>query len=311
MMCGCDFKNEKNKMIKSSKFDDLKKIYVLRTLSEEKSLNKTAQIHKVTPSAVSQSIKTLEINLGYPVIIKQDDSWKLTEKGQALIDQMKVIFDAMTDISGLEPEEGLKIGSLAIGTYESLALDLVQQLSADIRADFPNVKLNFQIDRSANLIKKIQSGELCLSIVTQNDFMPDSFLTSTLVEDTLGLYTAAANEINDSSEVHNTEIIGMISSHGDGLPRYFKKFLDQIPELRPNFICDSFEVLRNLAEAGTATVILPQRVAKKSGTKLKKINIKNQNFDGKHQIQLIASGTCDRKEFDYVLSLLKQSLITN
>lgn len=293
-------------MIKSSKFDDLKKIYVLKTLVEQKSLNKTAQVHKVTPSAVSQTIKALELSLGYPVITKHEDSWRPTEKGLILIEQMEKVFETMSGLIEADSQEELNIGSLSIGTHESIALDVVKNLNNRIRLDFPNVKLIFQIDRSANLIKKIQSGELCLSVIAQSDCTPDSFLKETLFEDTLGLYVSSLSEVNSNVDIKEN-IIGMISGQSEGVSRYLKKFLEQIPEFRPNFLCDSFEVLRNLAEESSAVVVLPHRVAIKSGTKLKKIKINGQTFDGNHQIQLIASGTCDRKEFEYVLDLLKNT----
>lgn len=290
--------------MKNTQFDDLKKIYLLKTFIKQGSLNKTAQIHKVTPSAVSQSIKSLEANLGYPVIIKLQDSWQITEKGKLLLQMAENVFQALETSFPESSSTDLQIASLSIGTYESIALDIIHHFSHKIRLDFPEVKLNFQISRTSELIKKIQSGELCLAIISQHDDLPAGFITETLFTDHLGIYASSSLGITSLTEITD-QMMGVISTSANGMPSYFKKFLKENSEFKPNLVCDSFEVLRELAEKADAIVVLPKRVAAKSRTALNELTQPTARSTGEHKILLIASGTCDRQEFEYVSHVLK------
>lgn len=289
---------------KTTKFDDLKKIYLLKTFVEQGSLNKTAQIHKVTPSAVSQSIKSLETSVGFPVIIKTHDAWKITEKGAELLINAEKVFLAMAESFPETKSEDLRLGSLSVGLLESLALDLIHPLSSTVRSDYPDIKLNYQILRSADIIKKIQSGELCLGLITEVDDLPANFISEKIHTDKLGLYTSQDSKI-DSLENQKNKIMGTISTGTLGLPLYLKKFLKENSAFKPNLICDSFEILKSLAETKDAITMLPQSIANKSKTPLKNLASIESKHQGEHEILLIASATCDRREFDYIARLLK------
>ncbi len=300
----CQMSLMKRMNTKTTKFDDLKKIYLLKTFVEQGSLNKTAQIHKVTPSAVSQSIKSLETSVGFPVIVKTNDMWKITEKGHELLINAEKVFLAMAESFPEVKNDVLRLGSLSIGTLESLALDLINNLSTPVRSDHPDIKLNYQILRSTDIIKKIQSGELCLGVISEIDDLPANFISEKIGTDKLGLYTSSHSKIDALADQKN-KIMGTISTGTLGLPSYLKKFLKENPDFKPNLVCDSFEILKSLAEAEDAITLLPQSIACKSKTPLKNLASTESKHRGDHEILLIASATCDRREFDYVAKLLK------
>ncbi len=304
----CQVSPMKTMSTKTTKFDDLKKIYLLKTFVEQGSLNKTAQIHKVTPSAVSQSIKSLETSVGFPVIIKTQDIWKITEKGEELLINAEKVFLAMAESFPEAKSEELKLGSLSIGTLESLALELIHNLSSTVRTDHPDIKLNYQILRIADITKKIQSGELCLGIITEIDDLPSNFISEKIQTDQLGLYTSIHSKI-DSLTNQKNKIMGTISSGTLGLPSYLKKFIKDNPDFKPNLVCDSFEILKSLAETNDAIALLPQSIASKSKIPLKNLASTESKYHGDHEVLLIASATCDRREFDYVAKLLKTKKI--
>ena len=101
--------------------------------------------------------------------------------------------------------------------------------------------------------------------------------------------------------------MGIISTGTLGLPSYLKKFLKENPDFKPNLVCDSFEVLKSLAERDDAITLLPQSIADKSMKPLKNIALTESKQQGEHDVLLIASGTCDRREFSYVAQLLKKT----
>lgn len=289
--------------MKAARLDDLKKIYLVQQLAENQSLSKTARAQKVTPSAISQSIKSLETSLGYPVIIRNGEDWILTEKGNSLLEKTKSVFDVLTQTFGYE-NEPFTLGSLAFGTYESLAIEFVPILSETIKRDFPTAKLSFVTSRSRDLIKKVQSGELCTALIVRPDELPTGFMEQKIFSDSLGIFgmPELAKKFHDDS---NGIIMGSMAPGTDGHPLFYKKFLKANSHFKPNFLCDSFEVLKGLVSENRAIAVLPVSIAKK--TNLPLVNLAEKSKDiGHHDISLIASETCDQREFAYLGNLFKR-----
>ncbi len=63
---------------------DFKRLRILRELSERGTVGATAEALKVTPSAVSQQLKTLQEELGVVLVVKSGRGVRLTEAGLAM-----------------------------------------------------------------------------------------------------------------------------------------------------------------------------------------------------------------------------------
>ncbi len=303
----CCYKGQqgtKDMKMNSQDFDDLKKIFILKTLVQTGSLIKTAREHRVTASAISQTIKSLEIRVGTTLIVRKDKSWNLTNVGVEWIQKCEPIFKSMEGFFGdSQHVKDLNIKSISLGTYESIALRMVPALTKKIKLDFPKIKLQFHISRTADLVKRLRSGELCLAVVTEIEFDAD-LKSEILFEDSLGLYVSPQTKGDSGWEQLSMMNHGVISGGQDGLPHYFKEFLRQIPKFQANVVCDSFEVLREMAEVGETVVVLPRRVAAKSKDRLRDITPKNLKHSGKHKIYLLALKDCDQREYSYVAKVL-------
>ena len=68
--------------VQRQKFDSFNALWVFNIAAEYKSFKQAAEVLCVTPSAVSQQIKNLEVNLGILLFERQHQSLKLTEAGQ-------------------------------------------------------------------------------------------------------------------------------------------------------------------------------------------------------------------------------------
>ncbi len=301
--CGNEVGQCKMWLMKTARFDDLKKLYLLKTLIQQNNLNKTAQIHKVTPSAISQSIKSLEVSLGYPVITKNIEGWKLTEKGAEVLSKAENIFTAMSDSFAAEETDELIINSLSIGAYESFAADAFRVMGQKLREDFPAIKLNFLVARSGDLVRKIISGEICTALMVENDSINDNIITKELYSDTLGLF--ASRDISFGELKENAKLVfAQLTPGSEGHPLYFKRFLKNLSFIKQPLICDSYEILRELAESGEVVAVLPTRVARKSRRPLFQVGQEAYQTEGLHRILIAASKTCDPRELSYLHNIL-------
>ncbi len=293
------------KIMKSDSLDDLKKIFILKSLIELKSLSKTALRHKVTVSAISQTLKSLELKVGSPLVIRKKLNFEATEKALTLVHKSEPAFKLIEEIFNSDLEKGLQIGSLDLGAYESLAIRVLPEFSLKVQKDFPEIKLNFHISRTGNLVKKVRSGELCMALVVESDQSKD-LRSDNVATDELGLYYCPKvfGKIDPRDLINYP--MGSIAPGEDGTQNYFKKFTDQFSGFRPTVICDSFEILRNFTENGQAISILPKRVAAGAKNILEEVRPSQDKwFTGKHSINIVSLKSCDQSEIDYVVSIFK------
>lgn len=305
----CEKSNEQGrlgKIMKSDSLDDLKKIFILKSVIELKSLNKTAQRHKVTVSAISQTLKSLEIKIGVPLLVRKKSNFEPTEKALALVRKSEPAFQIIGEIFNTDSkDQGLQIGSLDLGAYESLAMRVLPEFSLKIQKDFPEIKLNLQISRTGQLIKKVRTGELCMALVSETDLGTD-LRSDHVATDELGIFYCKKTYGEIKFEDLKNYPLGSIAPGDDGVQTYFKKFTNQFSEFRPSIICDSFEILRNLTENGQAVALLPKRVAANSKTPLTELRSSQEKWNsGSHSINLVSLKTCDQAEIDYVVNILK------
>jgi len=292
--------------MKTARFDDLKKLYLVRTLVEQNNLNRTAKIHRVTSSAVSQSIRTLEVSLGYPVVMRTTNGWRPTEKGSEVLSKAEKIFALMSSSFELENADVFTIKSLAIGAYESFAAEAFRILGQRLREDFPAIKLSFLVARSGELVKKILSGEICTALMAENDALTQDLITKELYTDTMGLFSS--RKIPFETLANDAKIVfAQLAPGFEGHSLYMKKYIDQFEFIAHPMICDSLEVLRELAESGEVVAILPTRVARKAKSQLYQIGREAQKSDGRHRILIAASKSCDVRELDYLHKILIES----
>ena len=293
------------KIMKSDSLDDLKKIFILKSVIELKSLNKTAQRHKVTVSAISQTLKSLELKIGVPLLVRKKSNFEPTEKAIALVRKSEPAFQIIEQIFQTESDDALKIGSLDLGAYESLAMRVLPEFSSKIQKDFPDIKLNLQISRTGQLIKKVRSGELCMALVSETDLGSD-LRSDHVASDELGLFYCQETFGEIQMKDLKNYPLGSIAPGDDGVQNYFKKFTNQFPGFRPMIVCDSFEILKSLTEKGQAVAILPRRVAASSKNNLTELKASSDKwFSGTHSINLVSLKTCDQTEIDYVVNILK------
>lgn len=105
-----------------------------------------AKRNRVTPSAISQSIKSLESHFDVDLLEHAKNQFILTNQGRTLFEQSHGIFTA-TDV--LEDEmkaskSGLK-GDVRFATQQSIAHYFLPRFLVDVAATLPNIKPQIQL----------------------------------------------------------------------------------------------------------------------------------------------------------------------
>lgn len=284
-------------------YDDIRKIVIAKTIVENGSMQKAAKELKVTPSAISQSLSSLEKKIGTPLFIREQGRLIPTESCLNLIRKAEPALAALHTLFE-DQKETLKIDYLDLGTYESLAQSVVSDFTTELRQSHPKVRFNIVVSRTSELLRMLRSGEICTALITETDGI-DRLRLEEVATDELGLYISKSySELAENWEAIEALGFGLISTSSDGIPTYLKKFTKQICEkMNITISSDSYEVLRRAAANGLCAAVLPKRVAQRSRNDLAEVT-KFQSQDkidkGLHRIYLASMDRCDEAESKFL-----------
>ena len=290
--------------------DQIKKLWLLDLIVQSGSLRAAAARAKISPSAVSQSLTSLEKMIGKSLVIRGKVAATPTQDALLILDIVRPAFEAFERLSELGSQPIPKMSWLNFGTYESIAVDILPGLIHFIRSKMPNLRLGIRINRTADLLTMVRKGELCSAIVTETDGL-QKFYQVPVLEDRLGVYGSARHP---SGQMGLSAIekfgLGSLAPGKDGLPLYYKRFMKKLGTVRPSVLSESFETLRAATASGAITSVLPHRVAMRSDD-LNEIIIKDiPQHIGAHKIFVI-SQNCDREEADFLAQVCKRLLSRN
>lgn len=291
--------------------DQIKKLWVLNLIIQCGSLKKAALQAKVSPSAISQSLTSLEEALGKPLLVRERGSVSPTYDALSILEVVRPAFAAFEKLKDINHSPAPKMTWLNFGTYESIAVDILPGLVSSLREKMPGLKLGLRISRTANLLTMVRKGELCSAIITEVDDL-SRFYVKEVAQDRLGFYVSSRHPIAGLGwKAVEEKGFGALSPAKDGLPRYYTKYLRQFEPLRPFVLSDSFEVLRATAASGVLAAVLPARVAARGNdlTEVFHPKVKAMKETGKHRICVVSQTSCDPEETDFLASQARKHLV--
>lgn len=143
---------------------------VFYEVANEKSISKGAEKLMISQPAVTQSIKTLEGELGGQLFIRTPKGVILTTEGEILYNYIK---DGMSYfINGANKFTSLKnldSGVINIGATTIISEKFLMPYLKDFNNKYPNIIINVVNDLTDNLTKKLRNGDLDIVIMSINN----------------------------------------------------------------------------------------------------------------------------------------------
>ena len=139
---------------------------VFYEVSNQKSISKAAEHLLISQPAVTQSIKTLEGELGGQLFIRTPKGVTLTNEGKELYEYIKEGMNYF--INGTNKFTSLKnleSGVINIGATTVIAEHYLMQYLEKFHTKYPNVDINIHNDLTDNLIKELRNGNLDIIII--------------------------------------------------------------------------------------------------------------------------------------------------
>lgn len=136
-------------------------------LAEMESFTKAAGLNGITQSAVSQQVRSLENRFGVMLIDRGRRHFALTAEGEAFLKASKEIM-SIYDRLGMRLHElnDVVSGEVRIAAIYSIGLHELPPLLKEFRKKYPQVEVNVEYRRSAQVYALVATGEADIGLVS-------------------------------------------------------------------------------------------------------------------------------------------------
>ena len=133
------------------------------------SMAAAARLLNITPAAVAQQIRTLEREIGAPLIARAGRTVSVTEAGSRILQRSRDLLRDAADLSTVA-NDSATAGELRLGAGTNALTGMLPDILARMVVKFPLIKVFIKPGYSPDLYRAVESGELDAAIVLQAPF---------------------------------------------------------------------------------------------------------------------------------------------
>ncbi|MEM7542908.1 MAG: LysR substrate-binding domain-containing protein, partial [Pseudomonadota bacterium] len=238
----------------------------LKTISNvavHRSFIRVSEVLNMSHSTVSLHIRSLEEELGVPLVDRSSRPPTLTKDGFDLAEQASRVLDLIEGIKQRSNKHTIA-GSLHIGVVPSASSLLVPQALQRFRARYPEVEITITNSLSQELAQQVKAGKLDLAVTTEPRF-PQHGLSIHHVA-TEPLYVLALGTCPETDPLEllcNYPFIWF--SRNTWVGQEIERQLDELGLSFPvNFEMDGLDAIAAMVRHGLGVSIVPKRVGEQN-----------------------------------------------
>ena len=133
------------------------------------SMAAAARLLNITPAAVAQQIRTLEREIGAPLIARVGRTVNVTEPGSRILQRARDLLRDVADLGAVANDDATA-GELRLGAGTNALTGMLPDILARMVEKFPRIKVFIKPGYSPDLHRSVESGELDAAIVLQAPF---------------------------------------------------------------------------------------------------------------------------------------------
>lgn len=131
--------------------------------------SKAAEKLHVTQSAVSQAIKSLEVQLGVNLFFRQGRGISLTYEGEMLYEHVEKAFNFIRSVENtLSSIKSLDEGTIFIGASDTISRYHLMPYIKAFHATYPNVKISINNRPSPRSVELLKTGQIDIAVININ-----------------------------------------------------------------------------------------------------------------------------------------------
>jgi len=125
-----------------------------------------ARVLDITPAAVAQQIRTLEREIGAPLIARAGRTVSVTEAGARILERARSLLHAVADLRSVAHDDAIS-GELRLGACPTALAGMLPDILARMVGKLPQISVFIQPGYSADLYRAVERGELDAALVLQ------------------------------------------------------------------------------------------------------------------------------------------------
>ena len=115
---------------------------VFKTVAEQGSFRKAADILGLTPSAISHAISAMEGELGFTVLNRSKNGVTLTNYGEHLLPYVNAVLNSDESLQQAVSEfNGLKRGKVKLGCFSSVCTNWLPDIMRSFQKKYPDIEI--------------------------------------------------------------------------------------------------------------------------------------------------------------------------
>ena len=146
---------------------DIHKLEVLLAVVDQGSFTKAGEDLGYTQSGITQMMKSLEHEVGFPLFIKGHRGVTLTKEGESLLPSIRNLLSANESLNQeISFLKGAKKGTIKIGAYISCALHWLPEIIAQFQEQYPGILFEILEGDERQLVDWIENHQVDLGFVS-------------------------------------------------------------------------------------------------------------------------------------------------
>ena len=133
------------------------------------SMAAAARLLNITPATVAQQIRTLEREIGAPLIARAGRTVSVTEAGTRILERARNLLRDVADLHTVANDD-VSAGELRLGAGTNALTGILPDILALMVARFPRINVFIKPGYSPDLYPSVENGELDAAIVLEAPF---------------------------------------------------------------------------------------------------------------------------------------------
>ncbi|MBT4162512.1 MAG: LysR family transcriptional regulator [Gammaproteobacteria bacterium] len=233
----------------------IENLETLLTLARTGTMMEASTELRITQSAVSKRISTLERYYNRKLIQKKGRRVELTQHGQRLVDKLSPLLSELRDL--FIDEVTSARGELILGVSDAILSSWGPSVFHEVREEMPEVSFVFHTHRTPAVLDRIRSGEFMVGVCTGSDNLDKDLQSEVLTKEPMVIIPSGLEPI----EFPKKGELGVISI--EDYSGAWRSFQDEAQKLRikREVALESFFSVAQMAIAGFGHGLVPIGVA--------------------------------------------------
>ena len=156
---------------------DIKKLQVFLTVAKYNNFTKAGEDLGYTQSGITQMMKSLENEVGFPLFIKNHHGVTLTMNAKALIPSIRALLAANETLNQeIAFRKGAKKGAIIIGSFASCAVHWLPKIISNFQKKYPEITIEIIEGSESELSDWVSANKVDIGFTSYQKHQPYTFI---------------------------------------------------------------------------------------------------------------------------------------